>query len=199
MKLDNLFTMPLSVASHSFRRLPLRPSVSRPSPILFWIRSQPKPQKTKNKIPSRRGKKNQAFSNQTGSWPSMCVTCGNFMSPPTTPVAQPILHGGPCHTARVTFATRIGPAPLAATPCHATEGVSRNTFGRPSAQAAHAATVRASSAAQHASKPVQLSRKAAVPSQSARARAVSRHTDAADSKDFECGFQADARPLGPAH
>jgi hypothetical protein len=121
------------------------------------------------------------------------------MSPPTTPVAQSTLQSGPCHIARVAFATHTSAAPQAATPCHATEGVSRNTFGRPSAQAAHAATVRASSAAQHASKPVQLSRKAAVPSQSARARAVSRHTDAADSKDFECGFQADARPLGPAH
>jgi hypothetical protein len=39
---------------------------------------------------------------------------------------------------------------------HATEGVQRNTFGRPCAQAAHAATVRAS-ALQQTSKPVELS------------------------------------------
>jgi hypothetical protein len=69
---------------------------------------------------------------------------------------------------------------------HATEGVQRNTFGRPCAQTAHAATVRAS-ALQHANKPVELSRKAAVPSHAASIRASAlQHT----SKPVELSIAA---------
>jgi hypothetical protein len=115
----------------------------------------------------------------------MCMTCGNFMAKsPNAP--QPTVHSGPCHA--VTMTAHASPAPFAATPCHATGGVHRSTLGRPSTAAAHAAHVRAS-ALQQENKPVELSRKAAVPSQNARARAVGRYQSAVDNKGLSADFK----------
>jgi hypothetical protein len=58
----------------------------------------------------------------------------------SSPIAE---HNGPCHVTTATVNTHASPAPLAATPCHATGGVQRNTLSRPSAAAAHTAHVRA--------------------------------------------------------
>jgi hypothetical protein len=99
---------------------------------------------------------------------------------------QPTLHSGPCHAATMT--AHASPTPLAATPCHTTGGIQRNTLGRPSTAAAHAAHVRAS-ALQQANKPVELSRKAAVPSQNVRARAVGRHQCAVDVRSLNADFK----------
>jgi hypothetical protein len=101
----------------------------------------------------------------------MCMTCGNFMAKsPNAP--QPTVHSGPCHA--VTMTAHASPAALTAKPCHTTEGVQRNTLGRPSAAAAHAAHVRAS-AMQHA--------------QNACARAVGRHQSAVAIKGLSADFQ----------
>jgi hypothetical protein len=99
---------------------------------------------------------------------------------------QPTLHSGPCHA--VTMTAHASPAPLAATPSHKTGGIQRNTLGRPTAAAAHAAHVRVS-ALQQANKPVEPSRKAVVPSQNARARAVGRHQCAVDVRSLNADFK----------
>jgi hypothetical protein len=67
MKLEYLFTMPLSVASHSLWRLLYKTISITPFSNPFLNQIATKSQKDKKQNPLGQGKKNQAFSNQTGS------------------------------------------------------------------------------------------------------------------------------------
>ena len=199
------FTVSLSVESRSLWRMPHKfMSIATCSNILL-DQIKTKNQKTKTKPPLV-GEK-LTISNQTGSKQTMSKLCNGFTSNnssseslaqsnfcnsftsnncSTQSLAQPTLNSGPSRT--VTVTTHASPAPLAATRCHTTNTIQRSNLGRPSAEAAHAACVRAS-ALQQENKSVELSRKAAVPSQSARRRAVSRHHSAAEVKTLSADFK----------
>jgi hypothetical protein len=156
-----------------------------------------KNQKTKKPNPLWQGKK--IVSNQTGSQPSMCDFCNcSVKNCSSESLALPTPNSGPCHTVTVTSYT--SPSAQKATICHATEGIQRSNLGRPSSQAAHATSLRASALQQHNS-PVGISRKAAVPSQGARARAVSRHQSGTKSNDAELAnsLKFVTRPFDPPY
>jgi hypothetical protein len=179
------------VSHHLHWRLPYKFNSIATFSNLFLDQTKTKTQQTQKQTPLWQGNKKPIVSNHTGTQTTMSFNCGYFSSnnsstkslaqlhlnnSSTGSVAQPTLNSGPCRT--VAIATLASPSAQQATLCHATETLQRSNLGRPSSAAAHAACVRAGALQQ--SRPVAISRKPRGPSQSARARAVSRHQTAAN-------------------
>lgn len=123
----------------------------------------------KPKTPKPKKRRNSA----TGNEPTMSKSCNTPNNSSSTGCSQLSLNSGPAKT--VTITTFASPSPQAATVSHRTEGVQRSSH-RPSSQAATGAQGRALNAQ---STPADISRNThATPSESARARAVSRFQSA---------------------